>query len=215
MRKEERTALMQSRDFEWEDFDGLPQVVQNLDEKDEIEEKKTKSKRTKDKVKESLDSQEADTKIDSMHLSSSFMRSEIRLDDIAARLDNIALQSGAISKQIQEILNFSIRQLEMFEKLTHKFPNIRVFHNAFDETQDIIEKIIKVQDESRECMRDSLNALEIVEAQRNEHKSTNEIVEMLIMLSGCMEKIISGELSVKALRELGRNTQVDERSDEK
>ena len=64
-------------------------------------------------------------------------------------------------------------------------------------------------------MRDSLNALEIVEAQRNEHKSTNEIVEMLIMLSGCMEKIISGELSVKALRELGRNTQVDERSDEK
>ncbi len=210
MRKEERAALMQSRDFEWEDFDGLPQVVHNLDEKDQKQDDRTKSRKTKKK----LGIKQTDANIDSIHLSSSFMRSEIRLDDITARLDNIALQSGAISKQIQEILNFSIRQLEMFEKLTYKFPNIRIFNNAFDETQDIIEKIIKVQEESRQCVRDSLNALEIVEGQRNEHKGTNEIIQMLIMLSNCMEKIISGDLSVAELKELGRNTQMDERKDE-
>lgn len=181
MRKEERDALIQAQDFDWDDFEDLPEVVQEKQEQNQ---------------KKSFEEKDfANSPLDSVHLSSALRRSDVRLENVINQLNGISSQSDRIAKQVQEILNFCIRQSEMFEKLLHKFPNIRVFQNSFDETQDVIEKVIKIQEESRQCVRDSLSALEVVENQKKEHKSLSMVAETLITLSGCMEKIILGELN--------------------
>lgn len=181
MRKEERDALIQAQDFDWDDFEDLPEVVQEKQEQNQ---------------KKSFEEKDfANSPLDSVHLSSALRRSDVRLENVINQLNGISSQSDRIAKQVQEILNFCIRQSEMFEKLLHKFPNIRVFQNSFDETQDMIEKVIKIQEESRQCVRDSLSALEVVENQKKEHKSLSMVTETLITLSGCMEKIILGELN--------------------
>ncbi len=175
MNQEELDALIQSQQEQWdEEVEALPQAIaqEELEQPFVLDEKH--------KVLKQLDAVIKD--------------SESKAMEVFEELENIQNKSRETSKNIQEILNYAIRQSEVFEKLCVKFPNIKIFENAFHETQEIIEKVIQTQEKSNACIQHSNQAMETMQFQDIHRQKIERVISTIRVLTKYMNHLFEGEI---------------------
>lgn len=163
MNQEELDALMQAHQEQWdEEAEAMPHSVSK-------QEKQEEDSKNQEKLPQTLESV--------------ILQSQVALEDSSAELTGLQDKNKLINQNIQEILNYAIRHLEIFEKLTLKFPNVKIFDNSFHETQEIIEKIIAIQENSKVCTKHCLNLDKKLESQKAYHQTINHITDTTKALS--------------------------------
>ncbi|WP_104697551.1 MULTISPECIES: hypothetical protein [unclassified Helicobacter] len=163
MNQEELDALMKAHQEQWdEEAEAMPHSVTHQD----IEDDSLKDKENRLQTLQSI-----------------ALQSQKALEDSDIELKNLQDKNKLINQNIQEILNYAIRHLEIFEKLVLKFPNIKIFDNSFHETQEVIEKIIAIQENSKNSSKHCLNLDEKLKSQKAYHQKINHIMDTTRALS--------------------------------
>ena len=176
MNQEELNALIESKDFRWDKEELMPQIIKNEEESSQTEEAK--------------------------QLQANLLLKQMQYQITQTRddLEQVAEVSLKTQRAVQEILNFNIRQLEIFEKLVHKFPGIKVFQNSFEETQEMIEKIIKIQEDSVFCANTAQMALKKNDTQKDLHQKISEILLSVSQINRYIQAIFEAKVEPNQLQ---------------
>lgn len=170
MNQEELEALMQSHQNKWDEElqsqEAMPQFINN-------------------------EEQQNDTYQEARTLQSIIEDSQNGIQVAQNELEDMKNKSKEINQNIQEVLNYAIRHLEVFEKLAHKFPNIKVFDNSFHETQDIIEKIIAIQNNAKKCSQHCIEIQNTISTEQKYHAKINHIVDTTRALSDYLNHLFN------------------------
>ena len=181
MNQEELNALIKAQETTWEEEpEALPQAIHTP-------------------YPSPLTHQEESTHKHAKQLDAIFEDSQNKALEVFTQLENIHTKSKKATKTSQEVLNYAIRHLEIFEKLCVKFPNIKVFEHSFQETQDIIEKLISLQENTHQCNQHASTAIESMQFQETHRQKIARVMEAIKLLNQYVNKLFEDEINEEEL----------------
>lgn len=114
------------------------------------------------------------------------MENETKNVDLLELLENIKVIENTAKTSIHDlhvIMNYLIKQLDIFDKLSEKYPNILTFRTAIVESEEVVEKIILIQEENQKLLEKIKTVYETVENQNNFCKILQKRLDVLRAMS--------------------------------
>lgn len=114
------------------------------------------------------------------------MNNEVNDGDLGLLLTEIKQLEFNAKAQIHDlhvIMNYLIKQLDIFDRLNEKYPNILTFKTAITESQEIVEKIIVIQEQNQKCLQSIKNIHNLVDDQNEVCKNLRNKLQILKVIT--------------------------------
>ncbi|MDU7693192.1 MAG: hypothetical protein E7K04_02980 [Helicobacter sp.] len=114
---------------------------------------------------------------------------------LLAEIKQLEFSAKAQIHDLHVIMNYLIKQLDIFDKLNEKYPNVLTFKTAISESQEVVEKIILIQEQNQKCLQNIGSVFSIVDSQNEYCKTLKRKLDVIKIISEHLNGVFEVEQS--------------------
>jgi hypothetical protein len=119
--------------------------------------------------------------------------SEIKANEIFDKLDEINDHIEVVTGDIDTIQSSIQDNIELFEKLTEKFPNMESFSVALEKNKNALDKCESVKEQSEKSSDDIMMIMDIMQYQDIHRQKIERVINVMRALSKYMNSLFESE----------------------
>lgn len=108
---------------------------------------------------------------------------ELKATQVFDQLESISQNSDEIQKDAKIIKTHLQSQKELFEKLSIQFPNVQTFQDSLKSCDEVLKKIIAINDKALDSADCSIQAMDIMQYQDIHRQKIERVVNVMRALS--------------------------------
>ncbi len=120
--------------------------------------------------------------------------SEIKAEEIFDKLENITNVVLNLEHSITEQKKIIERNIEIFQKLSTKFPDISTFNEMIEENQKALDRVEEVVQNSSEISNDVMMAMDVMQYQDIHRQKIERVINVMRTLSHYMHSLFDSPI---------------------
>lgn len=120
--------------------------------------------------------------------------SEVKASEIFDRLETVSNNLMTIDDLAPSIINKLNTNIDIFEKLSAKFPSIDIFKTQLEANKEMIENIESIKEASQNCSDEVMMAMDTMQYQDIHRQKIERVINVMRALSNYMNGLLEGRI---------------------
>lgn len=119
---------------------------------------------------------------------------EAKASQVFDQLDSISQNSDDIQKDVKALKEMISSQKDLFETLSHSFPNIKKFQDSLKSCDEMLKKTIAIANKTNDTSDCTLQAMDIMQYQDIHRQKIERVVNIMRALAKYLNSIFASDI---------------------